>query len=80
LKKAKKLTQTVPAVQATEAIAQESRMTMLKVCAGSRPDTIVASAAPEGHANSGRSMPGSFNMNIFSDATEKALLPVCNSS
>jgi hypothetical protein len=63
LKKAKKLTQTVPAVQATEAIAQEFRMTMLKVCAlAARPDTIVASAAPEGHANSERSMQGSFNM------------------
>jgi hypothetical protein len=63
LKKAKKLTQTVPAVQATEAIAQEFRMTMLKVCAlAARPDTIVASVAPEGHANSERSMQGSFNM------------------
>jgi hypothetical protein len=51
---------TVPAVHATEAIAQEFLVTMLKVCApAARPDTIVASAAPEGHANSERSMQGS---------------------
>ena len=64
MEKAKRLTQTeFPAVQSTEAIAQEFRMTMLKVCAlAAPPDTVVASAAPEGHANSERSMQGSFNM------------------
>jgi hypothetical protein len=63
LEKSQEADSNSPRRSTTEAIAQEFRMTMLKVCAlAARPDTIVASVAPEGHANSERSMQGSFNM------------------